>query len=36
MVKVDFEYYIDNCYCLLDKFRTIHQKHQLIQNQDYI
>jgi hypothetical protein len=35
-VKVDYEYYIEICYCLLDEFRTIHQRHQLIQNQEKI
>ena len=33
-IKVDYEYYIEICCCLLDEFRTIHQRHQLIQNQD--
>jgi hypothetical protein len=35
-VKVDYEYYIEICCFLLDEFWTIHQRHQLIQNQDQI
>jgi hypothetical protein len=31
-MKVDYD--IEICYCLLDELRTIHQRHQLIRNQD--